>query len=225
MNAKIKTAILITMGWFAITWLVIPSLSNRWLGQSSLLRFDPKVSTDYNCIFVEGRTHPSFAVPWLSRTTLVDYFRLRYTPHAGHQPYGIMFIDPKTFAYESRSGCADRPTQLSGKLDSSGPIKDWMRSQDQSSQSASHDGDADEIYSAIVALSQTDLEHFTLPASITLSHFQIGHASLTDHHNPSWPTDLAILMMIWLPVFDRKQLPNGAGGQLGKDGSRPFQST
>ncbi len=208
MKAKLKRAVLITMGWLAIMWLVIPSLGNRWTGQSSLLRFDPKVSTDYNCIFVEGQSLPSFAVPWMSLRTPVDYLRIRYTPHADHQPYGIMFINPKTLAYEAHSGFAKRPTQLSGRLDSSVLVRDWMRSQAQSAEAASHDGDAQEIYSAIVALSQADLERFTLPTSITLSHFQIGHASLADHHLPSWLITVLVLIPLWFGVFGRKGQPN-----------------
>ncbi len=208
MNSGLTRAVLITMGWLAGVWFVLPSLGNRWDGQYSLLRFDPKVSTDYNCIFVEGHTRPSFAVPWLSRRTPVDYLRIRYTPHADQQPYGIMFIDPTTLAYEAHSGFADRPTQLSGRLDSPVLVRDWMRSQAQSSQAASHDGDAQELYSAIMALSQADLEHFTLPATITLSHFQIGHTSLTDHHCPSWPITFMVLIPIWFRVFGRKERPN-----------------
>ncbi len=178
---------------------------------------------------VEGRTFPSFAVPWLSRSTPIDSLRIRYTPHADHQPYGIMFIDPKTLAYEAHSGFAERPTHLSGRLDSSVLVRDWMRSQAQSAQAASHDGDAQEIYSAIVALSQADLEHFTLPASITLLHFQIGHSSLADHHLPSWPITVMVLTPLWFGVFGRKTQPNqGAAanrrpaGQ--SDGSGEFAS-
>ncbi len=193
----------------ALMWLVIlPSLGNRWFGRSSMLRFDPKVSTDYNCIFVEGHSRPSFAVPWLSRSTPVDYLRIRYTPHADHQPYGIMFINPKTLAYDAHSGFAEWPTQLSGRLDSPVLVRDWMRSQTQSAQTPSHDGDAEEIYSAIVALSQAaDLEHFTLPATIPLSHFQIGHSSLADHHLPAWPIALMVLIPLWFGVFGRKKQP------------------
>lgn len=198
------------MGWLAIVWLVLPSLGNRWIGQSSMLRFDPIVSTDYNCIFVEGHTRPSFAVPWLSRSTPADYLRIRYTPHAGHQPYGIMFIDPKTLAYEPHSGFSEKPTHLAGRLDSSSLIRDWMRSQAQSAQAASHDGDAQEIYAAITELARADLEHFTLPASIALTHYRIGHTSLTDHHRPSWPITLLILIPIWAGVFGRKTQPNTA---------------
>ncbi len=200
-------------------WLVIPSLVNRRFGQSSLLRFDPKVSTDYKCIFVEGHSRPSFAIPWTIRSTPTDYFRIRYTPLAKDQPYGIMFVDPRTLAYEGHAGFAERPTHLSGRLDSPAIVRDWMRSQFQSAQAASHDGDAQEIYAAIVALAQRDLEHFTLADGVTLSHFQIGYASLTDHRRPSWPITLMPLIPIWFGVYGRggrKQLPNPQGGANGR---------
>jgi len=101
-----------------------------------------------------------------------------------------------------------------------------MGSEAQSSQAVSHEGDAQEIYTAIVALSRTDLEHFTLPPGITLSHFQIGHASLTDHHRSSWSLTLLVLIPIWFRVFGRKQQPNQeaaanrrASGQSGGSGN------
>lgn len=220
MNSKLTRAVLITVCFLSLLWIVMPAFGNRWTGQSSLLRFDPKVSTDYNCIFVEGRTFPSFSVPWLKRSTPIDYLRIRYTSHADHQPYGILFVDPKTLAYEAHSGFADRPTHLSGRLDSPRLVRDWMRSQAQSAQAPSHDGDALEIYSALVALSATDLEHFTLPASVTLSHFEVGHSMLVDHRTPSWIQVVAALMALiplWNGVFQRRTAP----GQSATPNSSP----
>jgi hypothetical protein len=185
-------------------WLVIPSLDYRWSGRSSRLRFDPKVSVDYNCIFVEGHSLPSFAVPWLSRSTPIDYLRIRYAPQDDGQPYGVMFVDPKTLAYSVHSGCVERPAQLSGRLDSPSLVRDWMRSQAKSAKAASHDGDAQEIYSAIVALSQLDLEHFTVPQRAELANFQIVHASRVSHLPPFWPSTLFALIPFWIGAFQRK---------------------
>jgi hypothetical protein len=205
MKAKIKRAGLITAAWLSVMLLLIPSLANRWNGQYSLVRLDPSLSTDYNCMFVEGHTHPSFAIPWLSRSTWPDYLRLRYTPLGDNQPYGIMFVDTKTFAYEAHSGFAKRPTHTSGRLDSPRRIRDWMRSQPHSAQAESHDGNAMEIYSAILALSQTDLEHFDLPAKTTLSHFQVGYTSPASRNRREWLTAFLALIPVWIGVFVQRK--------------------
>ncbi len=204
MRSKFAKALLFSMGWIAIAWIGIPAVANRWLGESSLLRFDPAVSTDYNCIFVEGHSAPSFSVPWLAKGTPSEYLRLRYTPHADKQPYGIMFIDPKTLTYEAHAGFASGPTRLSGKLDSPSIIRDWMRSQPHSAEAISHERDAQEILDAILVLSHRDLEEFTRPFGDQPSQFRIGHRSTPDRNHPSWSSTFLVLICIWLGVFGRK---------------------
>lgn len=205
MNTRIKKALVLTVAWLGIVWIIMPSLANRYLGQCSLLRFDPKVSSDYNCIFVEGHSRASFAVPWSFRSTPIHYLRLRYTPNAERQPYGILFVDPKTLAFEAHAGFARKPTRLSGRLDSPIVIRDWMRSQPQSAQSDSHDLDAQEIYDAIVILAQKDLEHFTRPEEVSLSHFQIGHQSIPSKAPPVWPATLVPVIGFWFGGRGKKK--------------------
>lgn len=211
MKPSIKRRAAITVGWLAFMCIVVPSLVNGWMGDYSLLRFDPRVSSDYNCIFVEGKSRPSFAVPWLSRSTPIDYLRIRYTPNSERQPYGIMFVDPGTLAYEAHSGFAQRPTRMAGRLDSPVLVRDWMRSQAWSAQAPSHDGDALEIHSAILALSRaSDLEHFELPANLRLSHFQIGaaHTSLPSRGLPRWPFIVSFLIPLWFRAYEQKGQSN-----------------
>jgi len=203
-KTKLRRALVLTLLWLAVFWVIVPSLANRYLGQSSLLRFDPTVSSDYNCIFIEGHSRDSFAVPWTMHSTAVEYLRIRYTPLAKRQHYGIMFVDSKTLAFEAHIGFAKSPSRLSRRLDSPNIVRDWMRSQPWSAQAASHDRDAREIYDAIVALAPADLEHFVLPAGTALSHFTIGHTAGPNRDTPSWNL-LLILIPLWLGVFVRRR--------------------
>ena len=206
MNVKITIALLLTVGLFAFEWFIFPSLSNLKYGQDSMVRFDPKVSTDYDCINVEGYSKPRFTPRWLSRHTPVEYMRIRYTPHSDTQEYGIMFVDPRSMAYEAHAGfVASPPTRLAGRLDSPDIIRNWMQSQPQSSQASSHIADAQEIYDAVTVLAKSDLEDFTLPASSALSQFKIGFVSLPDKDHPHWASTLMLLFLIWIGVFSREK--------------------
>ncbi len=202
-TAKLRKAFLLTVLWLGAVGIIIPSLANIWMGRSSLVRFDPTVSTDYNCIFVEGHSQRSFAVPWMVRSTPIKHLRIRYTPIAGDQPYGIMFVEPNTLAFEAHSGFAKQPTQLSGRLDSPAIVGEWMRSQPRSVQASSHERDAQEIFDAIIHLSKRDLEHFTVPFDLSLSNFRLGHTSPANRDLPSWPLILLVLIPIWLPALRR----------------------
>ena len=197
---KPKVAILLTILWFGLMLLLRPAYFNHRRGQVSLLRFDPIISTNYNCVFVEARTRAKFAAPLLSRSTPADYFRIRYTPHDGQQQYGIMYIDPKTMAYEGHSGFAAGPTRLSGKLDSPLIIQDWMRSQARHGETASDADDARELYESIVDLSKVDLEHFTLSTNRPLTNFEVGHTALIQKR-PKWHDLLLPFVLIWLGVI------------------------
>ena len=206
MSARLKRIIVYTVIWLSFFWLALPSIFNRLFEPSSLIRLDPQFATDFNCIFIEGYGHPSFAVPWLVRSTPIQYLRIRYTPLGDHQPYGIMFVDPKTLAYEADAGFASTPTRLSGKLDSPSIIRDWMQSQPNSTKADNHKRDAQEIYDAILMLAQAkDLEHFTLPASMAHVSFQIGHTSLIKHQFRLWFSDIGTLIPIWLGFFAYKK--------------------
>jgi hypothetical protein len=201
MRSEFKSAAFWTTILFVVAWLIIPSLENKFFGKSVLLRFDPKFSKDYDCIFVEAYSQRSFAVPWLKRSTPIKYLRLRYTPLGEQQPYGIAFVDPKTLAFEAHPGFAQNPGQLSGKLNTSA-IFDWMQSQPQSIKTDSHVTDAQNIYDAVIALAPNDLEHFTLLDKTSFSNFQIGHTSKLHHDLPVWPSLLA-LIGIWSNAYNR----------------------
>jgi hypothetical protein len=165
-----------------------------------MIRLDPQISKDYNCIFVEGHSAKGFTVPWLSRSTPAQYLRLRYTPNDEHQAYGIMFIDPQALAYEAHDCCAVAPAHLASQLSSPQPILDWMRSQPHSALASSHTNDANEIYKTICALKSSDLEHFTLPANFPLKNFVIGHQSLARRDGPDLLT-FSLLVMLLAPMI------------------------
>ena len=204
MKAEFRKAVTFTALWLVAMWLLLPMLANLVFGEYSLLRFDPQVSKDYNCVFVEGYARKGLAVPWLRRSTPIKYFRLRYTPHDGKQPYGIMFVDPQSFAFEAHAEFAKKPTRLAGKLDSPSAIRDWMRSQPHSTNAASHDVDAREILAAMTTLANRDLEHFTLPGDFAMSNFRIGHARLPKRHPPLWTWWALPLVPLWIGVIARK---------------------
>jgi hypothetical protein len=224
MKKSVRNVILFTAAYAVVACVLLPAGACWLWGRSSLIRLDPQVSRDYNCIFVEGHTRNVFAVPWLSRSTPLDYLRIRYTPHAEHQEYGIMFVDPKTMAFASFPFCAKWPSILHNRLDSPTPVLDWMRSQPASTQSVSHTNDASEVYAAIQALSQTDLEHFALPTGFALHGFVLGHHSIANDRNLRWWDGLP-LVPIWIGVLACKskttELNNGASPNAGSAGAPP----
>ena len=208
MKTNVKIAVLISAIYIVTVGVLLPAGASWFLGRSSMVRFDPRISKDYNCIFVEGHISKRFAVSWLSRNTPLDCLRLRYTPNADSQQYGIMFIDPRTFAYEAHDCCVTSPVRLSSRLDSPEQILDWMRSQPQATQSPSHTNDAQEIFRAIRLLAPCDLEHFTLPPGFPLKNFTIGYQSIARRDGLGWVSVL-VLLTIWIPVVSRKH-PNTA---------------
>ncbi len=197
MNASIRNGLLATIIWLVFFCIILPSNANRRSGQSSCLRLDPTISTNYQFIFIKGYSRPRFKVPWISRSTPVDYLTVRYTPDLRDQD-GILFIDPNTLAYEAHKDLAKSPTNMSGHLDSPAPILDWMRTQPV--YWPEHVEDAQAIYDAVIALSHRDLEHFTLPEGTKLSHFKIGCSLLSDKHRPSFD-DFPPLVLIWWAAY------------------------
>ncbi len=208
MKTNVRIAVITTAVYIVAAWVLLPAGASWLWGRSSLVRFDPKVSKDYNCIFVEGHIAKRFTVPWLSNHTPLDYLRIRYTPNDDKQQYGIMFIDPRTLAYEAHDYCAPSPLHLSGRLDSSAPIFDWMRSQPHSTESLSHTNDSQEIFAAIRSLTSCDLEHFALPADFPLKNFANGHQALATSDKPNWGISCLILLLVWIPVISRKRKPD-----------------
>lgn len=166
-----------------------------------MVRFDPKLSKDYNCIFVEGHSAKGIAVRWLCRSTPIEFLRLRYTPNDEHQAYGIMFIDPRTMAFEAHDCCVAMPTHLGSRL-TSPKLLAWLRSQPHSAEAASHTNDASEIFSTISALKPCDMEHFSLATNFPLHNFVIGHQSLADRGGPNLLT-LSLLVMMLAPMISR----------------------
>ena len=196
----LKGAILWTLVFITIIWFLLPAADNRYFGQSSLVRFDPQISTDYNCIYLEGYSARRFTVPWLTRSTPVSYLRFRYTPNDDDTPYGILFVDPRTFAYEAHAGWAAAPTRLTGRLDSPQPILDWIRSQPHSALAPSHTNDAREIYAALRQLAPRDLEHFSLATNAPLHNFTIGFQKLGKRDRPDFLQSMWIFWL-WIPVL------------------------
>ncbi len=196
----VKAASIWTAGFIAIVWLLIPALASWHWGLSAKIRLDPQISEDYDSIFVEGETAKKFMVPWLSFHTPIEYLRLRYTPTNDDQPYGIMFIDPKSMAYEAASGYLATPSHLKGRLDSPQAILDWIRSQPGSAHTTSHTNDAQEIYNVIQTVASKDLEHFKLPTNFPLRNLDIGHQSQPKKNRPNLLSVL-VLVVLWLPLI------------------------
>ena len=190
---KIRSALLWISVWVALFWFLIPAAESWYFGRDSMIRFDPKISRDYNCIFVEGHSAKSFTVPWLSRSTPVQYIRLRYAPNDDKQEYGIMFVEPRTLAYEAHDCCAVAPVNPGGRLSSPQPILDWIRSQPHAALADSNTNDAAEIFNAINTLASCDLEHFTLQTNVPLQNFVISHQWLAKR-GPDLSTGISLFL-------------------------------
>lgn len=202
MRGPVKIALCITIIYGVIAWIILPGAASRMCGNFSIVRLDPRFSKDYNCIFVEGHTADRFLIPWLCHSIPLDYLRIRYTPNDSQQDYGIMFIDPRTLAFESHNYCAKGPIHLAGRLGTSQPILDWMRSQPHSLIAPSHTNDAVEVFGVVQKLRLQDLEHFSLPAGYPTTNFVVGFQSIAKNEGPSISTCLP-LVLIWLPVISK----------------------
>jgi len=202
MKKTIQHLLIFTGLWIVTLWFLLPAGASWYWGRNSLVRFDPQVSRDYNCIFVEGHAARRFRVTWFSPSTPVDYLRIRYTPLAENQAYGTLFIDPRTLAYEAQAGWASQPVRLAGKFDSPQVILDWLRSQPNATQAPSHTNDARELFEAIGTLGTRDLEHFNLSTNYAMKNFVIGHQSLAKRDTPRWSEILA-LAAIWVGLVER----------------------
>jgi len=218
MKKTIQHLLIFSGLWIVTLWFLLPAGASWYWGRYSLVRFDPQVSRDYNCIFVEGRAARRFGVTWFLPSTPVDYLRIRYTPRVENQAYGILFIDPRTRAYEAHAGGASQPTRLAGKFDSPQVILDWLRSQPNATQAPSHTNDARELFEAIGALGPRDLEHFNLATNYPLKNFVIGHQSLAKRDTPRWSEILA-LAVIWAGEIERARRKLKADDRLLKVGS------
>jgi hypothetical protein len=196
MNAIPRHLWIISAIWIVSLWFVLPASFEWYGGRSSMVRFDPKISTDYNCIFVEAHSAKKFTVLWLARDRPGQYLRLRYTPR-DDEPYGIMFIDPQTMAFETHAGWASKPSHLAGKLDSPEVILNWMQSQPRSESQASHTNDARELFEAIRILAPQNLEKFALSTNCVLKNFTIGHQFPAKSDLPSW-TGVVPLLLFWI---------------------------
>lgn len=196
--------LIILLSLIVVLWILFPAISSLSYGLDSMIRLDPHKSKDYDSIFVEGRTRPRLMIPWLSRSTPVDYMRLRYTPNAAHQEYGIMFVDPHTLAYAAYDHCEASPAHLANRLVSAQPILDWINSQPHSIHSSSHVEDADEIYSVINTVRTNDLEHFRLPSNLKLQNYSTGFQSPPKKSGPTILSG-AIVFMVGLSLFMRSK--------------------
>lgn len=200
MKEKVRMAIVLTAAYALVVWVLEPAGFCWFMGRSSLIRLDPQVSKDYDCIYVEGYSRHSFTVPWLCRHTPLEYLRVSYRPLAESQSCGIMFVDPKTMAFASSPSCTSWPCKLQDRLDSPGLVLEWMRSQPASAQAPSHTNDAHEVYQAIEALAQTDVEHFVLPTGFVLHNYIVGDQAMATHEGPTWH-DVPQLLLLWIAAF------------------------
>ena len=196
MTSNIRNGLLLIAAYLAIVWFLIPAWASWKWGLSSIIRFDPRISKDYNCIYLEGYSYKTFKIHWLSRSTPMDYVRLRYAPNGENQDYGIMFVDPRSFAYETHNSFVSVPTHLTERLDSPQPILDWMRSQPHSTQSPSHTNDAQEIFQVIRILAPKDLEHFKMATDYKLNNFVIKYQFPVKHGGPDLLSGLVLLVII-----------------------------
>ena len=186
MTSNIRNGLLLIAAYVAIVWFLLPAWASWEWGISSMVRLDPRISKDYNCIYVEGYSYKAFKVNWLFRSTSLDYIRIRYTPNSETQDYGIMFVDPRSFACEAHTNFARAPIDLSARLDSAKSVLDWINSQPHSTRSSSHTNDAEEIYQVIRELAPKDLEHFKLSADYKLNNFAIKYQFPVKRGGPDW---------------------------------------
>jgi hypothetical protein len=210
MISNIRNGLLLIAAYTAIVWFLLPAWASWEWGLSSMIRLDPQVSKDYNCIYVEGYSYKAFKVHWLSHSTPADYIRIRYTPNGETQDYGIMFVDPRSFAYEAHTNFTRTPIHLSARLDSEKPVLDWIDSQPHSTQSPSHTNDAQEIYQVVRELTPKDLEHFTLPAGYKLNNFMIKYQFPVKRGGPDWLSCTVLLVIVLQVVLNaqKRRTPN-----------------
>ena len=210
MTSNIRNGLLLIAAYVAIVWFLLPAWASREWGISSMIRLDPRISKDYNCIYVEGYSYKDFKVHWLISSTPVDYIRVRYTPNGEIQDYGIMFIDPRSFAYEAHTNFARTPIHLSAQLDSAKPVLDWINSQPHSTQASSHTNDAEEIYQVIRELAPNDLEHFKLPPDYKFNNFTVKYQFPVKRGGPDWLSCTVLVVIILQVVLNAKKsrVPN-----------------
>jgi hypothetical protein len=197
---RLKTALILSAIWIALVWYLFPALESRYFGHSSWIRFDPKKSNDYNCIYVEGHSARTFSPIWLTHKIPLKFLRIRYTPNNNQDDYGIMFVDPQAFTFEAHDRFASEPSHLAARLDSPSPILNWIRSQPHSLGLPSHTNDAEEIYEAIRLLASRDLMHFSLPTDFKTNSLSIGYSSLAKDDGPTISNNLP-LVLFWLPLI------------------------
>ena len=103
MKKSVRNTLLLTAAYAVVVWVLLPAGAYWLLGRFSLVRLDPQVSRDYNCIFIEGHARNAFAVPWLSRSTPLQYpthplYAARGTPGVRHYVCGSQVNGVRIFS-------------------------------------------------------------------------------------------------------------------------------
>jgi hypothetical protein len=202
MKQTMRNLLLLTLLWILTLWILLPAWESWHWGRDAMVRLDPKISNDYNCVFIEAHSAKRFGLTWLQREIPDAYMRLRYTPLSEKQCYGIVFVDPRTLACEAHIGCASAPANLAGRLSSPQTILDWMRSQPGSLVLASHTNDAREIFDAVNILAPRNLAEFALPANYPMKNFAVGYTSHLRNDAPRW-TEASTLALLWVGAIER----------------------